>query len=60
MVIKEVLERVIACLKEHGNENAVFEAHMIVRHFLKLEPIDLILLKDKEIKKKKSMIFLKH
>lgn len=49
MVIKEVLTDLSGRLKEHGNKNAVMEANMILRHFLKLEPIDLILLKDKEL-----------
>lgn len=49
MVIREALKNAVSKLKENGVENAVFEAHIILRHFLKLEPIDLILKKDNQI-----------
>lgn len=48
MVIGEELSRVITTLKENGNTNPVFEAHLIFRHYLNITPMDLVL-KSKEL-----------
>ncbi len=49
MVIGEELSRVINILKEGGNDNPYFEAHLIFRYVLKLSPTDLVLSRDKKI-----------
>ena len=49
MVIKDCLSNACSQLKNSGNENPIFEAHLIVRHFLKMTPIELVLDGDKEI-----------
>ncbi len=49
MVIGEELSRVISVLKDSGNDNPYFEAHLIFRHILKLSPTDLVLSRNKEI-----------
>ena len=51
MVIGDELSRVIALLKQSGNENPYFEAHLIFRHVLKVSPTDLVLSRNKEITK---------
>ena len=51
MVIGDELSRVIALLKQSGNENPYFEAHLIFRHVLKISPTDLVLSRNKEITK---------
>ena len=50
MVIKDELSWIIDELKQCKNENPIFEAHLILRHFLKMSPIDLVLEQDKVIK----------
>ncbi len=52
MVIGDELSRVIGILKDNGNENPYFEAHLIFRHILKLSPTDLVLSRNKEISEK--------
>lgn len=49
MVIGDELSRVIGILKDNGNENPYFEAHLIFRHILKLSPTDLVLSRNKGI-----------
>ncbi len=49
MVIGDELSRVISVLKDSGNDNPYFEAHLIFRHILKLSPTDLVLSRNKEI-----------
>ena len=49
MVIGDELSKVIGILKDNGNENPYFEAHLIFRHILKLSPTDLVLSRNKEI-----------
>lgn len=43
MVIKELISESIGILRESGNENPVFEAHLTVRTVLKLSPLDIVL-----------------
>lgn len=52
MVIGDELSRVISVLKNSGNDNPYFEAHLIFRHILKLSPTDLVLSRNKEISDK--------
>ncbi len=52
MVIGDELSRVISVLKESGNDNPYFEAHLIFRHVLNLSPTDLVLSRNKEISTK--------
>lgn len=49
MVISDELNRVITELKAAQNENPVFEAHLIFRHYLNMSAIDLVLNSKKEI-----------
>lgn len=49
MVIKSELIKIIEQFKSAGNENAIFDAHLILKHFLKLSSMDLVLEKNKEI-----------
>ena len=49
MVIGDELSRVIAVLKNSGNDNPYFEAHLIFRNVLKLSPTDLVLSRNREI-----------
>lgn len=51
MVINELLQKSIENLKKHGNDNPVFEAHALFRHVLSLSETELVLGKNKEIKK---------
>ena len=53
MVIKDLLYDVIETLKKSGNDNAVFEAHLILRTILLLSPIDLVLNKNDEVSPEK-------
>ena len=52
MVIGDELTRVIKVLKDSGNDNPYFEAHLIFRHVLKLSPTDLVLSRNHEINSK--------
>ena len=49
MVIKEKLYDVIRILKANNIENAIFEAHLILRHYLKMSPTDLLLKQESHI-----------
>ncbi len=49
MVIGDEIARVIEILKDSGNDNPYFEAHLIFRHILKLSPTDLVLSRNKKI-----------
>ena len=49
MVIGDELTRVIKALKDRGNDNPYFEAHLIFRHVLKVSPTDLVLSRNKQI-----------
>lgn len=49
MVIGDELSRVIAVLKNSGNDNPYFEAHLIFRYILKLSATDLVLSHNREI-----------
>ena len=49
MVIREIITQCIGILKDAGNDNPIFESHLIVRHYLKMEAIDLVLQKNEEI-----------
>ena len=52
MVIKELISETVALLKQHNNENPVFEAHLIVRTILNLSPLDIVLKGNDEIDSK--------
>lgn len=43
MVIREMLKKIIAELKDADCDNAVFEAHRLVRHALKMSATDLVI-----------------
>lgn len=43
MVIREIINEVTRLLRESGNDNALFEAHLIVRKALSLSPLDMVL-----------------
>lgn len=43
MVIRKLLENIISILKENNCENAIFEAHQLVRHVLKMSAADLVI-----------------
>lgn len=43
MVIRDELSTVIDILKKSGNDNPIFEAHLIFRHFLNMSPMQLVL-----------------
>ena len=49
MVIKEIIAKSHKALEESGNENPMFEANLIVRHYLNLAPIDVVLFADKDV-----------
>lgn len=49
MVIKDCLTRVCGLLKDSENDNPIFEGHLILRHFLKMTPIELVLDGDREV-----------
>ncbi len=49
MVIKDELAGIIKRFNAHGNDNSIFEAHTIVKHYLNLTPLDLILMGNEEI-----------
>jgi len=49
MVIGDELTRVIKTLKDSGNDNPYFEAHLIFRYVLKMSPTDLVLSRNKQI-----------
>jgi len=49
MVIKDCLIKVCGLLKNSTNDNPIFEGHLIVRHFLKMTPMELVLDGDREI-----------
>lgn len=50
MVIRTLLQESTAALHAAGMENAVSEAHWIVRNVLKLQPIDLVLKANQPVK----------
>lgn len=52
MVIRELVGNCVKILKDGNTENAVFEAHLIVRTVLNLEPIDLVIKSKKEVSEK--------
>ncbi len=43
MVIRELIHEISHTLKQSGNDNALFEAHLIVRKALSLSPLDIVL-----------------
>lgn len=43
MVIRDELSKVIGIFKKNGNDNPIFEAHLIFRHFLNMTPMELVL-----------------
>ncbi len=49
MVIGDELARIIGVLKNSGNDNPYFEAHLIFRHVLKISPTDLVLSRNAKI-----------
>lgn len=49
MVIREELAGIIELLKKNGNDNPIFEAHLIVRYYLKMTPMDIVLEAGREI-----------
>ena len=49
MVIRDELSKIISTLKLHGNDNPIFEAHLIMRHYLKMSPMELVLESKSEI-----------
>lgn len=49
MVIKELISETVGLLKQHDNENPIFEAHIIIRSILKLSPLDVVLNGNTEI-----------
>ena len=52
MVIKELLKITIEKLRSGGNDNPVFEAHLLVRHVMGFSATDLVLSHDKEVDEK--------
>lgn len=55
MVIGEELSSIVKTLKDSGNDNPYFEAHLILRRVLGLSPIDLVLKKNTEIEEEKRL-----
>ncbi len=55
MVIGEELSNIVKTLKNSGNDNPYFEAHLILRRVLGLSPIDLVLKKNTEIEEEKRL-----
>ncbi len=49
MVIKDLLYDIIDTLKKSGNDNPVFEAHLILRTILNLTPMDMVLNSNDEV-----------
>lgn len=49
MVIRDELSKIISEFKQHGNDNPIFEAHLIVRHYLNMSPMELVLEAKSEI-----------
>ena len=43
MVIKELIKMATEALRKSGNDNPVFEAHLLVRHVTGLSATDLVL-----------------
>ena len=43
MVIRELIKHVISVLNENQCDNAIFEAHQLVRHVLKMSATDLVI-----------------
>ncbi len=52
MVIKEFLKITTENLRSGGNDNPVFEAHLLVRHVMGFSATDLVLSHDKEVDEK--------
>lgn len=48
MVIREIIKKVTDMLRE-SSDNAIFEAHLIVREVLDLEPLDIVIGKNNEV-----------
>lgn len=51
MVIGEIIKEAVGRLKESGSDNAMFEAHLIVRTVLDMSPLDIVLNKKNKVKK---------
>lgn len=49
MVIRDELSKIISEFKQHGNDNPIFEAHLIMRRYLKMSPMELVLEAKSEI-----------
>jgi len=54
MVIGEVIKKTVGILRESGQDNAMFDAHLIIRTVLDMSPLDLVLGKKSEIKRDKE------
>ncbi len=52
MVIRELLKKTIDCLEAHNIDNAIFEAHQLVRYVLQMSPTDMVINHGKEALKK--------
>lgn len=55
MVIREVIAECVKRLKANNVENAVFDANLIVRNVLGLQPIDIVLSHQKEVEEKQLL-----
>ena len=53
MVIKEVLKNTIKTLKENNTDNAIFEAHLILKSVTGLSELDLIIKASDELDQNK-------
>ncbi|MCH5185881.1 MAG: peptide chain release factor N(5)-glutamine methyltransferase [Oscillospiraceae bacterium] len=49
MVIHEIISRCIRLMRDNNSDNPIFESHIIIRHCLKMQAIDLVLQKNREI-----------
>lgn len=58
MVIRELITKCSYILKNAGIEDYIFEAHLIIRHCLKMQAIELVLQKNKEVSPEKEKIVL--
>lgn len=51
MVISEIIKKSVSKLNEAGSDNAIFEAHLIIRTVLNITPLDMVINKKKEVSK---------
>lgn len=58
MVIREIIVKSTEILKNSGSDNAIFEAHLIIRTVLGIKPLDMVINKNKKIEKDKEELIL--